>query len=423
MFNHISDEQLESFCARALKLSEMAETAEHIASCSRCQWRFQETLKRERGDKPVSVSLSLADWFRHEHLDYDQLESFAENRLEAEDTAIINLHLETCALCREDVRSFLEFKKITENEIPERRAPEPRIPAPEKPVSERKPSANRWKPAHAVAALVIIGSAILAATLFSRQGATGQQARISETPQPASTVSSPLSAAPLPSESGTPNPTDSGEGAMESLVDGARTIRFTESGVVSGLENFPAETRRNITEALLTGEPKRSAGLSELLSVAESGSSAGLQYPRRVVITEDRPTFRWAPVAGASSYQVRVSDLNGNQIANSGQLPPDITQWKSSARLRRGVVYSWGVNATVNGEEVAARVSFKLLGGEKLGELAMLRDQYQSRLALGLFYIREGVLVEARREFELLLRDNPNSAIAAKLLRQSQSWR
>jgi hypothetical protein len=64
-----------------------------------------------------------------------------------------------------------------------------------------------------------------------------------------------------------------------------------------------------------------------------------------------------------------------------------------------------------------------VLGGEKLGELAMLKNQYQSHLALGLFYIREGVLIEARREMELLVKDNPNSPIAAKLLRQSQTWR
>ncbi len=422
MFNHIPDEQLEAFCARALKVSEMGETAEHIAACSRCQWRFQETLKRERGDKPVSVNLSLADWFRHEHLDYDQLESFAENRLDAEDTAIVNLHLETCAVCREDVRSFLEFKEITESEPHQRRAPEPRSPAPVKLPSEGKPSASRWKPAYAVAALLIIGSAILAATLFSRQGATGQQSRTSEPPQTPSTGSSPVSAAPSP-ESVAPNPTDSGEGAIASLVDGERIIRFNEAGVVSGLETFPEQTRQDITEALLTGEPKRPADLGELLSGAESGSASGLHYPRRVVITEDRPTFRWAPIAGASGYRVRVNDPNGNQIANSGQLPSDITQWKSAARLRRGSIYSWSVSASVNGEEATARVSFKLLGGEKLGELAMLKDQYQSHLALGLFYIREGVLIEARREMELLVRDNPNSPVAAKLLRQAQSWR
>ena len=423
MFNHIPDEQLEVFCARALKVSEMIETAEHIAACSRCQWRFQETLKREREDKLASISLPLADWFRHEHLDYDQLESFAENRLDAEDTEIVNLHLETCVVCREDVRSFLEFKAATENEPPLRRAPEPRGPAPKRLLSEKAPSANRWKPAYAVAALLIIGSAILAATIFSRQGSPGRQSTIPGPSQAASTEPSAQPAAPSPSAPATPNPADSGEGVIASLVDGERIIRFNEAGVVSGLEIFPEQIRQDITEALLTGEPKRSVDLSEFVSDAESGSSAGLQYPRRVVITEDRPTFRWAPMAEASGYRVRVSDPNGNQIANSGQLPSDITQWKSSARLRRGIVYSWGVSAMVNGEEVAARVNFKLLGGEKLGELAMLKDQYQSHLALGLFYIREGVLIEARREMELLVRDNPNSPIAAKLLRQSQSWR
>jgi hypothetical protein len=420
MFDHIPDKQMKAFCARALKVSELDAIAEHIAACSRCQWLFQETLKRGRRDKTRSVSLSPADWFRHEHLDYDRLESFAENRLDAEETAIVNLHLETCAVCREDVRSFLEFKEATENEPPQRRAPELHSPAPEEPSSGWKPSAIRRKPAYTVAALLIIGSAVLAAILFSRQGATGSQSRI---PGSSSTASSPPPAAPSPSVPGALNPTDSGEGAMDSLVDGARIIRFSESGIVSGLETFPGGTRQNIAEALLTGEPKRSVDLSELLSGSESGSSAGLLYPRRVVITEDRPTFRWAPVAEASSYQVRVSDSNGNRITSSGQLSSDTTQWKPATRLRRGIVYSWGVSATVNGEEVAAQVRFKLLRGEKLGELAMLKDQYQSHLALGLFYLREGVLVEARREFELLVKDNPNSSIAAKLLNQSQSWR
>ncbi len=427
MFNHIPDEQMEAFCARALKVSEMAAIAEHIAACSRCQWLFQETLKREGENKPTSISLSPANWFRHEHLDYDQLESFAENRLDAEETAIVNLHLETCAVCREDVHSFLEFKKATENELHPRPTPGPRSPKAKKPSSGGKPSGNRWKPAYTFAALLIIGSAILAAILFSKQGATGQQSRIPESPQAISTVSSPLPgpppAAPSPLVSVTPNPTDSGGGAIASLVDGERTIRFNESEIVSGLEAFPAMIQQDITEALLTGTPNRSVDFSELVSSPEKGFSAGLLYPRRIVITEDRPTFRWAPIAGANSYQVRVIDPNGTQITNSGQLSSETTQWKPSTRLKRGIICTWGVIAMVNGKEIIAETSFKLLGGEKLGELAMLKNQYQSHLALGLFYTREGVLIEARRELELLVRDNPNSPIAAKLLRQSQSWR
>src|SRR5262245_57281947 len=158
MSDHISDKQMEAFCARDLTDSESAATAEHVAACIQCQCLFQETLKRKRGNKLVSVSLSPADWFRHEHLDYDQLESFAENRLDSEETAIVNLHLETCAVCRKDVHSFLEFKETSENESLTRRAPEPRIPKTRKP-DERKPSANRWKSAYTAATLLVIASA------------------------------------------------------------------------------------------------------------------------------------------------------------------------------------------------------------------------------------------------------------------------
>src|SRR5215510_9963483 len=199
MFDHIPDRRMEAFCARALIESERTAIAEHIAACSRCQWRFQETLKRERGNKPVSISLSPADWFRHEHLDYDQLESFAENRLDAEETAIVTLHLETCAVCREDVHSFLEFREATENKPHLRRTPGPRSPGTKKLLTGENSSANRWKPAYTVAALLILGSAILAAIFFSRQRVTGQQSRIPESPQAISTVSSPLPPASSPS--------------------------------------------------------------------------------------------------------------------------------------------------------------------------------------------------------------------------------
>jgi hypothetical protein len=422
MFDHNPDKQMEAFCARALKVSEMTAIAEHIASCSACQRLFQETLKKEKGDKPVSISLSPADWFRHEHLDYDQLESFAENRLDAEETAIVNLHLETCAVCREDVESFVKFREATENKPQQKQTPRPRKPVAMKPISVGNPFAKRWKPAYTVVTLIIAGSALVAAILFSRQGATGQQSRIPGPPQVTSNLSSPLPPAPSPSVTVTPNPTDSGEDMSASLVDGERIIRFNETGIVSGLETFPAETRQNMTEAILTGTPKRSMDYNEFLSGPETRSAA-LHYPRRVVITEDRPTFRWAPITGASSYQVRVSDPNGVQIASSGQLSPDTTQWKPSPRLKRGVILSWGVVAMVNGVETTAQTSFKVLEGAKLGELAMLKNKYQSHLALGLFYIREGVLIEARRELDLLVKDNPNSPIAAKLLRQSQTWR
>jgi hypothetical protein len=369
------------------------------------QWRRQAANQlRER------FSLPPADWFRHEHLDYEQVESFAENRLDADETAIVNLHLETCAVCRGDVQSFREFNAVTANEPRPQRKPEPQRPTPDKRVPASDRPANRRKPPYAVAALLLTASAILAGIFFSRQGATGQQA---STP-----ASSPAPSVPSPSPAAGP-----GESSTASLLDGERIIRFNKTEVLSGLEPFPAEIRQHIADALLTGEPKRSADLSELAGGPEKGPSTGLIYPKRVVVTEDRPTFRWAPRAGASSYEIRISDVNGNPITNSGPLGPEITQWKPGTRLKRGAIFSWGLSATVNGEAVAGEARFKLMGWEKLGELDLLKNPPSSHLALGLFYLREGVLVQARRELDLLVKDNPNSPIAAKLLREAQTWR
>src|SRR5262249_4699523 len=128
MVDHISNMEIEAFCARAIKVSEMATMAKHLAACINCQQLFQQTLKKERGTSPISISLSPVDWFRYEHLDYHQMESLAEKRLDGEETAIVNLHLETCIVCREDVRSFLELGETLRQEPRKQHTPkqEPR---------------------------------------------------------------------------------------------------------------------------------------------------------------------------------------------------------------------------------------------------------------------------------------------------------
>jgi hypothetical protein len=351
-----------------------------------------------------------------------KLESFAEKAIDADETAIVNQRPETGSARREDVHSILEYEGGKEEEPLTRPMPAPRVPKIKK-TTGRKGPANRWKPAYTVATILIIGSAALVAVFFPREAETVRQSRIPASPPAISNVTPTPAPEPSPSMFVTPKPAEPGEEKVSSLTDGGKNIRFNESGVASGLEAFPEKMRQNITEALLTGSPKRSEDLSELMGGSDKGRPGALLYPRRIVITEDRPTFKWAPTEGASAYQIRVSDPDGKLIADSGQLPTDTTQWKPSARLQRGVIYSWGVSALVNGVPVAAETNFKLLGGEKLGELATLKNHYQSHLALGIFYIREGVLIEARRELELLVKDNPNSPIAAKLLSQAHSRR
>ncbi|MGH9838167.1 MAG: hypothetical protein ACREEM_05225, partial [Blastocatellia bacterium] len=49
---------------------------------------------------------------------------------------------------------------------------------------------------------------------------------------------------------------------------------------------------------------------------------------------------------------------------------------------------------------------FKVLEGEKASELSMLK-QVNSRLALGIFFAREGMIAEAEKEIQILSERNP----------------
>lgn len=400
----------------------MAATAAHVAACAACQQLFQESLKKAKGNRPISISLSAENWFRSEHLDYDELEALVEDRLDDEDKQIVNLHLETCADCREQARSLLEFIESPEYGLSMRYTIEERRSWSEKLIAWWNQSADRWKLAYTGAALVIITLTILAAVLFSRSDLRDKRDQVAESPSPS-----------IPT---TPSPVDSSEDKIALLKDGERIIRFSESGILSGLETFPSEIQQPISEALLAGTLKKPAVLSDLASGrgALKGSPAAnspfkLLSPGRTVITEDRPVFRWTPLDGASSYQVQVGDLNGTEAANSGQLSSSLTQWTPAKPLKRGIVYMWIVTATVNGEEITAPASseaemrFRVLGKKEMSELATLKRQVQSHLALGIFYAREGMVAEAERELQLLAKDNPDSPIISKLLRSLRSWR
>ena len=125
MTDHFTKKQIEAFCASVLEVSEMAPIAEHIALCSDCRQIFHEIYREEREHKSFSISLEAEDWFRDEHLDYDRLVALVENKLDKEELEIVTGHIKMCALCQEDVNSFIEFRQKIESDLGTRFAPNP----------------------------------------------------------------------------------------------------------------------------------------------------------------------------------------------------------------------------------------------------------------------------------------------------------
>lgn len=211
-------------------------------------------------------------------------------------------------------------------------------------------------------------------------------------------------------------------------ADGRDTVTVNRGGRITGLDDVPSSTRRAIADTVVAQQIGRPDILNSLaeesapLRGPDRSPSFKLVSPGRAVLVGDRPKFKWGKLAGATSYQVYVGDLNGPEAANSGQLSADQTEWSVPKPLPRGQVYSWAVIAVLDGKQIvspgpaSSERKFQILPGDSFKQLAQLKRTH-SHLALGVFYAEIGLLPEAEREFQALAKINPQSQLAKKLLR------
>jgi lipopolysaccharide biosynthesis regulator YciM len=88
------------------------------------------------------------------------------------------------------------------------------------------------------------------------------------------------------------------------------------------------------------------------------------------------------------------------------------------------------VRASANNREVVApapgssRVKLEVLEQAKIAEIDNAKRSYaKSHLIMGIIYADAGLLDNAEREFNMLLKENPQSLLARKLLRSVKSKR
>lgn len=478
MTDHVNSSQMEQFCARTLPALELVPVAQHLASCKTCRQLFQGTFRLRRGDAPLSFTLAPEKWLRHEHLDYEQLVPYVEKRLSKADREMIDLHLQLCGLCREDVRSFQVYRQQTLTELDCVQISAGRPTWRDKLLSGWSWLTVSRKPVYATAMVLgLVSAVILLVLLFEHNWTSNQQARQSQQRKsndvgiahtgdssnaPAQINSSnEVAAATIPATNGTPQKSDKNTAPsiinrssrpMQKIIleplhpsanvtgvtlnDGQERVVIDDSGNLTGLGNLPPETQAKIKEVLLARNIERPTALSEiagetsiLRGTPAEGPSFKLISPSRTVITNNRPTFNWTPVAGATSYRVQVVDPGNREVADSGALLSTATQWTLTKPLTRGIVYIWVVTAVINGQDVIApstsepEMKFKVLDEETLREINSVQQRANSHLALGVLYARAGMRTEAEREFQMLVKKNPNSSVALQLLHSIQSWR
>lgn len=427
---HLSTLKVKQLCVSALPEDDLTAAALHTADCQSCHQRFVEELKRQRGSAPFNFTLEPEFWFQHDHVDFDQLVSLADKTLDQETEEIINIHVSSCETCREDVRSFLAFRDATVREM------DISYCRPEFQPTHDLGAAPWWqhlhsRPVYAAAAIVLLAVAVLIGVMALNRRSGALEAGKQD--QTNSGIERSVFPSPAPSMTSSPSSVDTAK--VATLKDAGGEVTIDRNGRVTGLNGVSENSRQYIARAALS-EQIEPADVLRRLSGEQSGlrgNGSGPQelrllYPVRRVVTEARPIFRWESLPGVSNYRVYVLDANGNQVGQSEELSPTQTQWKAGASLRRGQIFSWVVTALVDGRKVVSpsaslpEMKFAVLSTADARELSGLKKS-DSHLALGVFYARAGLLDEAEREFQSLIKLNPDSELPRKLLQSVRNTR
>lgn len=437
MSAHLSDEILERFHAQSITAGDRGVIYNHILGCETCRRRVVTPQAESLAVQTLTAHLLPKEDEEPYHLDLETMQSFVDDSLDVIDRNTVKLHLEDCAECSEEVIDLRESlatmraaSRGNENQHSAVIAPRPRymFPIP-------------MRIAAIVAITAFAALALIAVWRWKSSGPIqpGGTETVGSKPTP---MISPLvpSLAPSPAAVRSPEVAENppGKQGNESspttvaLKDGPHQITIDNTGNVGGLPSLPGESKKAVEEALAGENLSRPSVLDELVTadVSTRGPNGNeerikIAYPINRVIQTDRPTLRWAGLKTAEGYRIEVADESFRPVAQSENLPAASQSWASSAPLKRGQVYTWTIRALNKEGELSSVISqgkFKVLGDDKVRELDQLKGR-QSHLALGLFYAREGMITEAEREFGILVKDNPDSGVAKRLLREVRGWR
>jgi hypothetical protein len=443
LVEHLTQRQFEGYRLRRLGVEELLSVCDHLGACEACRRRLEGA-----GDVGGAFFALRSELFgeaaegSRAHLTAEETAGYVEGTLSGELLQTANDHLSSCDHCALSVEDLRAFRAEVAPSLGREYQPAAVTSPPAVPF----PAEGRWRRAFAsllapfrVSPVPAFGAALAVALLAvsgwlvwraARQAEPRREVVVTPSAQP-----DPVVAAPTPSEP-EPLPTQPEPApAVAQLEDGGGRLTLDREGRLSGADALPPAYREMLREALAGRRIERSPQLrglsrpgSSLMSSEAEGGGFSVLDPVGSVLLDDRPTFRWSSLEGASHYVVEVYDEAFNLLASSPQL--NTRSWTAPQTLPRGKVYSWQVKALKDGQEVKSprppppQARFRVLDRAKADEIARARRAYpSSHLTLALLYADAGLLKEAERELRLLQRANPDSELARTLLRQIQALR
>jgi hypothetical protein len=180
-------------------------------------------------------------------------------------------------------------------------------------------------------------------------------------------------------------------------VAGARDVEPTEERLVAAA----ARLKARYPATFVGFRPLSAADLASVPAPERGGVALGA--PRGTVLGA-RPTFAWAPVAGAGRYRVRVRGADGKVVLETETTATAVDFPAAGAPLADGAAFVWRVVAAGASGEAEGSAAFTVASaGEKarLAEgLRAIDAEVHPRLrpvVAAQWAVRMGMAAEARR--------------------------
>jgi hypothetical protein len=361
---HPTDREFAAFLDGALTPDEIVALDAHLAECAACLARATAF----GTDRLAGLAASLSRAEGGLHLDDEELADYVDGRSAARGE--IEAHLAACRECGATVEDLRQLRAAIA--VPRRR--------------------HVFWPAVAAAAVVLLGAGLW---------------RLERPVAPAQ--------APAPQVA---------DGRR--IQDGGSTVVVSGNEISSGLGGLSDGERAKIATALSSGELPSARNLDRvrgesgrLMGPTEAGAAFGPRSPVATAVESTEPSLRWAGLDGARGYVVTIVDDQLKPVAESPHVAG--TEWRPSAPLARGHVYTWQVRALMAGGPRTAptppepEARFFVLGDQDAAAVASLRARAgDSRLA-GILFAQYGLLDEAEAALVTAGAENPSVAALPRL--------
>ena len=416
MDTHLSVDEIRSFRARSRTPQELDQMDDHLHSCAPCYQAFLGELEKIF---PIEFDLDELAGMQVWHLEGEELFAYIEGRMDEFDFECAILHLEECGSCRGKVSVAFE-DRLTSPELNEST------------LGKESSTWRGWLSSYplvsrarlrmaGVAMLLLLVAGLIIWVVLQSKPTTPQVVKVPspQTPSPGHSTQQ-----TLPSRPEQP----------PSSVDRNLGIAAGGKGPAAAApkQYGPARLPAEIEEAMIAKDlhmPTAIETLDRTPSIAVRGSSSSIQSfnivrPFATVISDDRPTFSWTALTGATSYTVAVYDAALHLVGTSQ--PLRATQWSMRDRLEAGVVYTWIVTALKDGQEIIApaapaRAEFKILAKSEATKLNRITSRTVSNAVRGVLYAEVGLLDESENEFQCHLAKRPGDGSGSEFAKNSQA--